>query len=202
MPSIPRQRSLSGWVAAIEQQPKVWLPLSLGGGSLSDLTAIILFCGFSVLILLAATLMILDVRAENLWLVFWSVGTVATVLVTVMLRREFIRRKSQGWVLDFHKRTLTPVGMNGQSTIELESDHRLSWAIFDTSKTNEVWFSLVLHLEPTDVDVSLTQVAVQRGSGRDAALIDRCLERLIGRLGLRYPSSSRVTRASARLFGA
>lgn len=202
MASIPRQRSLAGWVAAIEQQPKVWLPLSLGGISLPDLTTLISFSGFAVLVLLAVLLMTFDVRAENLWLVFWSVGMVATVCMTVMLRRKFIRRKSQGWVLDFHQRTLTPVGMNEQSTIKLESVHSLSWAILDTSDTNEVWFSLVLHREPTDVDVTLTQVAVQRGSRRETALTDRCLDRLIGRLGLRYPSSSRMKRASARLFGA
>lgn len=202
MPSIPRQRSLSGWVAAIEQQSKVWLPLSLRGISLSDLTIIIPFYGFVVLVMLATILMTFEIRAEHLWLVFWSVGAVAIVSLTVMLRRKFIRQKSQGWVLDFHKRTLTPVGMKGQSTIKLEPDHSLSWVIFDTGKTVEVRVSLVLHLEPTDVDVTLTEVCVQRGSRGDAALIDRCLGRLIERLGLRYPSSSRVKRFSGRLFGA
>ncbi|MDP4076046.1 hypothetical protein QYL93_16580 [Acidovorax sp. A1169] len=76
-PVPARLRILSAWVAAIEQQSRVWLPLSLGGASLADLTVFVPLCGMSVLVFVATVIMVLDWRAQYLWSISGLLGCLA-----------------------------------------------------------------------------------------------------------------------------
>ena len=184
-PGLVRLRRLSAWVAAIEQRPRAWLPLSIGGGSLADLTVGVPFCGMSILVVLATVMMTLDLRAQYLWSIFWSVGVVLVGCVTIALRRQFLRNQSRGWVLDFQRRTLTPWGLKMQDTLVLDEGCRLSWEFFATAKSPTFTCRLILHPGPVGTNILLTRVILLRGSRREEALVDQCLEHLNRRLGLR-----------------
>lgn len=184
-PGLVRLRRLSAWVAAIEQRPRAWLPLSIGGGSLADLTVGVPFCGMSILVVLATVMMTLDLRAQYLWSIFWSVGVVLVGCATIALRRQFLRNQSRGWVLDFQRRTLTPWGLKTQDTLVLDEGCRLSWEFFATAKSPTFTCRLILHPGPVGTKILLTRVILLRGSRREEALVDQCLEHLNRRLGLR-----------------
>lgn len=183
-PVPARLRILSAWVAAIEQQSRVWLPLSLGGASLADLTVFVPLCGMSVLVFVATVIMVLDWRAQYLWSIFWSVGLPCVACATIALRLRFQNDKSRGWILDFRSRTLTPLGLKRQGTVVLHEGCGLSWEPFGNAKGTMFYCRLVLDPGPAGQRIPLTSLTLQRGSRREQALIDRCLEHLNGRLGL------------------
>jgi hypothetical protein len=139
----------------------------------------------SILVVLATVMMTLDLRAQYLWSIFWSVGVVLVGCVTIALRRQFLRNQSRGWVLDFQRRTLTPWGLKMQDTLVLDEGCRLSWEFFATAKSPTFTCRLILHPGPVGTNILLTRVILLRGSRREEALVDQCLEHLNRRLGLR-----------------
>lgn len=184
-PGLARLRMLSVWVTAVEQQPKVWLPLGIGGGSLADLTLGAPFLGMSVLVFVATGIMVLDLRAQYLWSIFWSVGVILVGGATVALRRQFRQNQSRGWVLDFQSRTLTPWGLKRRDTLVLHDGCRLSWEFFEPGKSATFTCTLIVHPGPAGTKIRLTRVTLLRGARREEALVDECLEHLNRRLGLR-----------------
>lgn len=184
-PRLARLRMLSVWVTAIEQQSKVWLPLGIGGSSLAELTFLAPLCGISLLVFVATGIMVLDLRAQYLWSIFWSVGVILVGGATFTLRRQFRQNQSRGWVLDFQSRTLTPWGLKRQDTLVLHDGCRLSWEFFEPGKSATFTCTLILHPGSLGTRILLTRVTLLRGSRREEALVDECLEHLNRRLGLR-----------------
>lgn len=115
---------------------------------------------------------------------FWSVGLPCVACATIALRLRFQNDKSRGWILDFRSRTLTPLGLKRQGTVVLHEGCGLSWEPFGNAKGTMFYCRLVLDPGPAGQRIPLTSLTLQRGSRRDQALIDRCLEHLNGRLGL------------------
>ena len=120
---LPRQRTLLGLLAAVEQQPRLWLPLQLQADQFwvwsVPFVAVMLVASLWSLV---ADLLGAGLVGSLVALVLMAIGAAGATWGAMRTQR---RRQRAGWEVSFEHRTLTPVGLPGRDTITLGPEFSL-----------------------------------------------------------------------------
>ncbi len=191
---LVRQRSLNAWAGAIEQQSRVWLPLQLRGQGVGWQSVLWGAC------LVGATLWVQIFFSLDLDGVA-ALGSAVLIACCVggatwYFQRAQRREAHCGSVADFQHRTLTPVGLSEQQTIELGPDHSLGCYLNGGDHDSSVAFQLELRHARRGPLAALTVVQLKGGSTEDIETLDRCVNRLVDRLGIRRSGAPLLARST------
>ncbi|WP_010466381.1 hypothetical protein [Acidovorax radicis] len=192
---LVRQRSLKTWASAIEQQPRVWLPLQLLGQGVGAWSV---FWGTAMagVVLWVQALFLLDLRG----MVALACGLLICCCVagaTLSFRRAQQRDRRRGWEVDFQRRTLTPVGLAQQQAIDLGAEHSLGCYLNGGDSERSLSFQLELRHARKGPIAALTVVQLQSGNAADVEILNRCVNRLVERLGIRRSGAPLLAQKAA-----
>lgn len=196
---LVRQRSLNAWAGAIEQQSRVWLPLQLRGQGVGWQSVL---WGTSLVgaTLWAQILFLLDLGGAAA--LGWGVLIACCIGGATWYFQRVQRREAQcGWEADFQRRTLTPVGLSEQQAIEMGPDHSLGCYVKGGEQSNSLTFQLELRHARKGPVAALTVVQIKGGSAKDIETLDRCVNRLADRLGIRRSGAPLLSRGPATQRG-
>ncbi|WP_147436329.1 hypothetical protein [Acidovorax sp. 106] len=176
-----RQHGLNGLAAAVEQQPRLWLPQHAGGGAwvlwLEVLNTWAAAAGlfFSIVV---------SLRLGGLgWLVWMLVlGALATWATWALVQKRQ-RKKQQGWEVHFEQRKLTPVGLHGHSVITLGPDYSLGCYVGGDGE-EAAWQLELRHARRGPV-AALALIHANSGKPEEMATLDHFVSRLAQRLEIR-----------------
>jgi hypothetical protein len=192
---LVRQRSLKAWASAIEQQSRVWLPLQLLGQGVS-VWSVLLGTAMAGAVVWVHTFFLLDLR--GIAALGWGLLICCCVAgATLSFKRALQRDRGRGWEVDFHRATLTPVGLAQQQPIELGAEHSLGCYLNGGDSERSLSFQLELRHARKGPIAALTVVRLQSGNAADVEILDRCMNRLVDRLGIRRSGAPLVAPKAA-----
>jgi len=190
-----RQRSLKAWASAIEQQSRVWLPLQLLGQGVS-VWSVLFGTGMAGAVLWLNTFFLLDLRGPAA--LGWGLLICCCIAgATLAFKRAQLRDRGRGWEVDFRRGTLTPVGLSHQQPIELGAEHSLGCYLNGGNSERSLSFQLELRHARKGPIAALTVVQLQSGNAADVEILDRCMNRLVERLGIRRSGAPLVKAQAA-----
>lgn len=176
-----RQHSLNGLAAAVEQQPRLWLPQHAGGGAWVP--------GWEVMSLWVAASGFLFSFVSSFrlgwvgWLVWMlALGALAACAAWALVRMRQ-RKKQQGWEVHFDQRTLNPVGLHGHSVISLGPDYSLG-CFPGGDGEGGAWQLELRHVRRGPV-AALALIHANAGKPEEMATLDCFVSRLAQRLDIR-----------------
>jgi hypothetical protein len=186
MRQLAHPRTLHGLVAAVEQQSRVWLPLQMatGGSMLFSVLVGAAMAGLGLWLLHVAS-------AENdgsLLLQGICLIGCGVFVATRNVQRTWPPNRHRGWEVNFEQRTLTPVWLSGYSTISLGPDFSLGCYLGSDVDQQPAWLLELRHVRRGPVATLMMVPVGGRGVG-DARMMDRCVDRLAERLGIRRSGS-------------
>lgn len=199
MRPIARQHGLNAWACAIEQQSRVLLPQRLQGQGVGWWTVLIgaSLAGVALWMQIVVLLHLRGVVALGSGLLI-GLGVAAAAWG---LHRSAQRGRERGWVADFQRRTLTPVGLSEHQAIDLGPDHSLGCYLNGGAQDSSVTFQLELRHARRGPLAALTVVQLKGGSTKDIETLDRCVNRLADRLGIRRSGALLLPRNTAMQRG-
>lgn len=180
---LVRQRSLKTWASAIEQQSRVWLPLQLLGQGVSVWSV---FWGTAMVgaVLWVQAFFLLDLSGVAALVGALLIGC-CVAGATWSFKRAQQRDRGRGWEVDFQRRTLTPVGLAQQQSIDLGAEHSLGCYLNGGDSERSLSFQLELRHARKGPIAALTVVQLQSGNATDVEILNHCVNRLVERLGIR-----------------
>lgn len=179
---LPRRRTLPGLLAAVEQQPRLWLPLQLQADQFwvwsVPFVAVMLVASLWSLL---ADLLGAGPVGSVVALVLMAIGAAGATWGAMRTQR---RPQRAGWEVSFEHRTLTPVGLPGRDTITLGPEFSLGCCPAADGRDDRAWQLELRHIRKGPV-AELTFIHVGAGSPEDLELLDRFMNRLAERLQVR-----------------
>lgn len=180
-------RSLQGLAVAIEQQSRVWLPLQMAGGT-SVVSSVLLGSSVAGLGLWMFIFSSAE-RGESSPLFGIFMMGYGVFLATRGAQRRPRGNHRRGWEVSFEQRTLTPVGLSGYSMISLGPDFSLGCYLGSDGDREPAWQLELRHARRGPVATLMLIPVGARGAG-DPEVLDRCVNRLAERLGIRRSGAS------------
>lgn len=179
---MARQRSLQGLAAAVEQQPRVWLPQHVAGGDLVTWLALlnVWAAGVGLFFFIVSSLR----GGLFAWLVWLVVIGAAAVWATSAVLSARQSNKRRGWEVNFEQRTLTPIRLPGHSVITLGPDFSLGCYLGGEGGEERAWQLELRHARRGPV-AGLALIHVRTGDPAEMKVLDRFVSRLAERLGIR-----------------
>lgn len=179
---LPHQHTLGTWATAMQQQSRVWLPQEFPSRNVACTVAraaapTVTALWFTVVLGLDAAVVWAAVSAL-------AVGAFlgAAVYVSERTRRN---RERCGWVVDFERHALIPVGLPEFSAIEVGPEYSLGCYGGGGDHEQGVSFLLELRHVRKGPVAALTAIHMSRCGPAELRLLEQCVSHLTDRLGIR-----------------